>query len=166
MDNRTLHPDLSELLRSMKARRVRFVVVGGYALAVAGVPRATYDLDVFVEPSKVNARRLAAVFKEFGYAELARIAPTYFAKVKQIAAIGRKPLQVDFITTIDGLDFPEAWRGRTEVEIDGVAIPFLGFDALLKNKRASGRDKDLVDVQSLERLQHARSNTRAAKRRR
>ena len=94
MDNRTLHPDLSELLRSLRTRHVRFVVVGGYALAVAGVVRATSDLDLFVDPTKANAKRLSGVFREFGYLELSRLAPRYFALPKQMAAIGRRPLQV------------------------------------------------------------------------
>lgn len=90
-------------------------------MAVAGIPRATYDLDVFIEPTRANARRLAPVFKEFGYLELARIAPTSFSLAKQLAAIGRKPLQVDFITTIDGVSFKEAWSSRVEVVADGVS---------------------------------------------
>lgn len=156
MDNRTLHPDLSALLRSLSEHRVRFVVVGGYAMAVAGIARATYDLDVFVEPTKANARRLARVSKAFGYLELARIAPTYFSLAKQIAAIGRKPLQVDFITTIDGVSFKDAWASRVDVVADGVSVPFLGFDNLLVNKRSAGRAKDLDDVKALERLRKAR----------
>lgn len=156
MDNRELHPDLSELLRCLTARRVRFLVVGGYAMAVAGVARATLDLDVFVEPTAANAERLAGVFKEFGYSSLARLAPAYFSKAKQMAVIGREPLQVDFITSIDGLSFREGWLSRTEVTVDGAVIPFLGFDALLKNKRAAGRAKDRGDVAALEALRDAR----------
>lgn len=157
MDNRTLHPDLSALLRSLRAHQVRFVVVGGYAMAVAGIARATYDLDVFVEPTKANARRLAKVFGDFGYRELARITPKYFALEKQIAAIGRKPLQVDFITSIDGVSFREAWDDRVEVTADGVSVPFLGFDTLLLNKRSAAREKDLADVEALERVLRHRS---------
>ena len=91
MDNRTLHPDLSALLRSLSENEVRFVVVGGYAMAVAGIARATYDLDVFVEPTKANARRLARVFKEFGYLELARIAPTYFSLANHFRSTSSPP---------------------------------------------------------------------------
>jgi len=140
----------------MKQRRVRFVVVGGYALAIAGVVRATYDLDLFVDPTKANAKRLSGVFREFGYLELSRLAPRYFARPEQMAAIGRSPLQVDFITTIDGVNFSSAWRSRVEVPIAGTLVPFLGLEALLLNKRSTGRAKDRADVKALELLIRAR----------
>ena len=132
-------------------------------MAVAGAPRATFDLDIFVDPTRANAQRLARVLKDFGYEELARIAPHYFSRVKQMAAIGRKPLQVDFLTSIDGVTFGSAWRSRIEGNVDGANIPFLGFEALLKNKQSTGRPKDRSDVRTLKRLASQRQRLRGGR---
>lgn len=122
--------------------------MGAHALAAHGRPRATDDLDVLVEPTKANAARLAAALDDFGFPEFARRA-SELASGERMATIGRPPLRIDVMNTITGVTFRQAWKGRVEAEIDGLVLPFLGRAELEKNKAASGRAKDLLDLELL-----------------
>ncbi len=144
-----LHPDLSAFLSCLTRHRVRFVVIGAHVLAALGRPRYTDDLDVLVEPTQANAKRLAAAFRDFGYAELAVKTPEHFAQEERMATLGRPPVAIDILTSTTGLLFAEAWRGRTVLTIDGVPIPFLGLSEYVKTKLACGRTKDLLDIELL-----------------
>ena len=142
--------DWSEFLSLLIARRVRFLLVGGHAVAGHGEPRLTEDLDVFVEPTLANARRLRQALADFGFGG---VAPSVeeLAVRDRIFMLGRKPWRIDILTGIDGVTFAEAWRGRVDAEFVASPLFVIGREALIKNKRAAGRDKDLLDVALLER---------------
>ena len=122
----TLHPEFSEFLSCLRTHRVRFIVVGAHALAVLGRPRATQDIDILVEPTPANARRLARALSEFGFAEYAKEAEAHFSKVDRMATLGREPIRIDVLSSISGVRFAEAWRGRVRAKIGGAVLPFLG----------------------------------------
>ena len=135
-----------ELFDSLCSNRVRFLVVGAHALAVHGRPRATGDLDILVEPTATNASRVSAALADYGFPALAREKES-FANPDRMATLGREPLRVDIMTSISGVSFASAWRGRVRMNWGGRQINFLGLKEFLKNKRASGRPKDLLDIE-------------------
>ncbi len=147
-----LAPDFLEWFSCLKRARCRFLVVGGYAVAAAGKPRYTEDLDVLVEPTVANAKRVAAALSAFGFPQHAAEVARQFSAPKKLATLGLPPFQIDVMTSISGVDFATAWAGRREVVVRRLRIPFLGLAELLVNKRASGRDKDLIDVANLREL--------------
>lgn len=141
--------DWSEFLRLLILHRVRFVLVGGHAVAGHGEPRLTEDLDVLADASLPNARRLRSAIAEFGFGKAAPSA-VRLAKRGTIWMLGRKPWRIDILTQIDGVTFSEVWRGRVEVVFGAALLPVIGLAELLRNKRAAGRPKDLADIASLE----------------
>ncbi len=139
-----------EFLRALISTNARFLVVGGHAVAVHGEPRLTEDLDVLIEPTLENGERVRAALERFGFGALAPPAAD-FTEPRRVFMLGRKPRRIDVLTSIDGLDFAVAWAGHLDVELGGTVVPLLGRQALLVNKRASGRPKDLADVDAIER---------------
>jgi hypothetical protein len=145
-----LNRDWSEFLSALISRRVRFVLVGGHAVAAHGEPRLTEDLDVLVEPVIANARRLREALVDFGFGDVAPSAAE-LATPDRIFMLGRKPWRIDILTGIDGVTFDEVWAGRVEAAFVASPLYVIGREALIANKRAAGRDKDLLDVALLER---------------
>ena len=143
-----LGKDLREFIELLNSRRVEYIIVGGHAVAFHGHPRFTGDIDFLVRSSRENSDRLLGVLKEFGFSEMS-LSPDDFTRDNTVVQLGYPPNRIDLLTSISGVDFEEAWSGRVSGELDGLPVFFLGWDALLKNKRASGRDKDLVDVSKL-----------------
>ncbi len=144
-----LPPDWSEFLSLLSSNRVRFLVVDAHALAANGRPRATADLDLLVDPTPKNARALASALQAFGFAALADEIDA-FATPDRMATLGSPPLRIDIMTSITGLSFAEAWRTRKPGKMGPHRVFFLGREALIRNKRASGRAKDLLDIALLE----------------
>lgn len=140
-----LPPDWSEFIGLLAAHSVRYLVVGAHALAANGRPRATQDIDIWVEPTKTNAARLCAALDDFGFTDLAT-AVDEFATPEKMATLGNAPLRIDIMTSIDGVAFEEGWAGRLEAKLGEHVVPFLGREQFLANKRASGRPKDLADI--------------------
>jgi hypothetical protein len=138
-------------LSLLTSKRVRFLVVGGHAVAGHGEPRLTEDLDVFVEPTQANAARLRRALVAFGFGETAPPAER-LAVPGKIWMLGRKPWRIDVLTRIDGVTFKRAWKGRVKAEFENGHLYVIGRNDLIANKRASGRDKDLRDVAMLEAL--------------
>jgi hypothetical protein len=141
--------DFEELFECLTARNVRFVVVGGHALAYHGRPRYTKDLDVFVEPTAENAERLLAALEDFGFGGLG-LTMSDFDKPGRIVQLGVAPNRIDLLTAIDGVSFDQAWQGRVAGRFGTESVPFLGRRELLANKRAVGRLQDLADIELLE----------------
>jgi hypothetical protein len=141
-----------EFLRLLTRHRVRFLLIGGHAIAVHGQPRYTEDLDVFVAATPANARRLRAALVDFGYGA---VTPTVdmLATRNKVFMLGRAPFRIDILTGIDGVTFEEAWSTRVPLDVEGARVFVIGLAALIANKRASGRPKDLVDVTFLEERQ-------------
>jgi hypothetical protein len=143
--------DWQELIGLLSSNAVRFLVVGAHALAANGRPRATQDIDILVEPTVANARRLAKALAAFGFAELA-LEWREFTKPDRMASLGAVPLRIDIMTSISGVPFRDAWKGRLRARIGTTEVPFLGVAELKRNKLASGRPKDLADLALLEEL--------------
>jgi hypothetical protein len=146
-----LPQDYSDLLLELLDAGAEFVVVGGWAVAVHGHGRATDDLDILVRPTPENARRVYDALLQFGAPLAAHgVTSDLFAKDRYGYRIGVKPVLIEILTTVSGIDFDEANREPIIVEVEGRGVPFIGRRALLANKRAAGRMKDLADVEALE----------------
>jgi hypothetical protein len=130
---------------------VRFIVVGARALAVHGVPRATQDLDVWVDPAPDNATNVWTALAAFGAPlEDLGVSRDDFVRPETVVQVGAAPNRIDVLTSIGGVeDFASAWNDRVEHEIGGTVVPFLGRTTVIRNKRASGRLKDLADIEAL-----------------
>jgi hypothetical protein len=144
-----LNPDFREILSGFIAGKVEFLVVGAYALAVHGLPRATGDLDLWISPTQPNARRVWRALANFG-AALDAVTEEDFSVPDTVVQIGRAPRRVDVLTAIDGVEFGAAWDDRVMVEIEGMTLPVLSREHLIINKRASGRPQDIADAERLE----------------
>lgn len=146
-----LNDDFADLLRAFHRHGVEFVVVGAHAMAAHGVARATGDLDVLVRPSAGNATRTYAALLDFGAPLAAHgVEESDFAHEGSVYQMGLPPRRIDVLTSVTGVDFEQVWQGRMSVQAAGLNFPVMGKDALIRNKRAAGRDKDLVDVKLLE----------------
>lgn len=144
----TLPPEWNEFIGLLCAARVRFLIVGAHALAVHGRPRATGDLDILVDPTPTNAARLASALNDFGFAALARQTKE-LGTPDRMVTLGRPPLRIDVMTSISGVSFADAWRGRKPVRFGGHRVGVLGKAEFERNKRASGRPQDLLDLMML-----------------
>jgi hypothetical protein len=144
-----MNPDFHDILSSFIASSVDFMLVGAYALAAHGLPRATGDIDLWVRPNRENAQRIMQALARFG-APLSEISATDFETADIVFQIGVAPRRIDILTHIDGVDFDNAWPSRLQVEIEGMMVPVIGRQHLLQNKKASGRPKDVADVAWLE----------------
>lgn len=148
----TLPRDFRDLLSELTAAGAEFVVVGGHAVARHGYVRTTLDLDVLVRPSPENSRRVHRALSLFGAPLAAHgVAESDFARPGAVYQIGIPPTRIDVITSIDGVDFESAWASRLDADFDGVQAPVIGREALIRNKRATGREKDRRDADELER---------------
>jgi len=125
------------------------MVTGGYAVGVYGHPRYTGDLDFWVDASHANGEKLVKVFEDFGLSSF-NLTTEDFIKPEQIIQIGYPPYRIDVITSIDGVAFTEAYKNKNVITIDNIPVAFIGLEDLKKNKRASGRPKDLEDLRNLE----------------
>ena len=144
-----LNPDFRDILSAFIEEQVDFVVVGAYALAAHGLPRATGDIDLWVRPSADNSRRIWKALESFG-APMKGLQQEDFEQEDLIVQIGRAPRRIDVITSVSALEYDSAWENREVVEIEGLTISVLGRDDLIKNKKAVGRAQDIADVNRLE----------------
>lgn len=144
-----MNRDFLDILSALSAEKADYLLVGAYALAVHGYPRATGDLDVWVRPSPENAERVWRALLVFG-APLLDLTPDDLARPETVFEIGVAPQRIDILAGIDGLTFDEGWGDHIVREISGVEVPVLSRAALIRNKKASGRPKDIADAQTLE----------------
>jgi hypothetical protein len=151
--------DWSEFIGLLCAHRVQFLVVGGHAMAIHGRPRFTEDLDVFIAATPANVKRLAAALQEFGFHDLAA-ASDQFTGPDRMASLGTKPLRIDITNSIDGVSFASAWKSRVRARFGGHVVGFIGYRHFLRNKRAAGRAKDLLDLELLAESRPARRRPR------
>ncbi len=141
-------PDFRELLELFNAHDVDFVIVGGYALAFHGAPRSTGDMDILVRPDPVNARRVMDALSAFGFGAVG-LSPEDFASPDKVVQLGYPPVRIDILTSISGVSVDEAFAEGVKGTYGGVPVTYLGRDHFVRNKRASGRIKDLADVEAL-----------------
>lgn len=143
-----MNPDFVAVLQELSAADARFLVVGAYALAHHARPRATGDLDIWVDPTPDNAARVMTALRAFG-APLTDLTVDDLTRADIVYQIGVVPRRIDILTTCTGLEFADAWNDRIEGRIGSVACPFLSRSALIANKRAVGRPRDLADLEAL-----------------
>ena len=144
-----MNQDFVDLLRAFIAADVRFLVVGAYALAMHGRPRATGDLDVWVDTSRENASRIMSALAAFG-APLQEVHEADFASPGIVYQIGVPPGRIDVLTALTGLRFEDAWPDRVRGSFGDIEVDFIGLAAFVRNKRATGRAKDIGDIEGLE----------------
>ncbi|HJL20456.1 MAG TPA: nucleotidyltransferase [Sandaracinaceae bacterium LLY-WYZ-13_1] len=145
-----LQRDLREFVELLNSESVEFLIVGGHAVAFHGYPRYTGDLDFFVRPTLENAEKLIAALETFGFGSMG-VTAEVLTEPDKVIQLGRVPNRIDLLTSISGVDFDDAWSTRVAGELDGIPVQYIGRDALLRNKSASGRAKDLGDIEELER---------------
>ena len=152
-----MNADFLDLLSALNAAEARFLVVGGYAVGVHGRPRATKDLDIWIEASADNARRVMQALRDFG-APLGDLAQRDLETPGIGFKMGQPPTRIDILTPIEGVRFEDAWPRRVEAFFGPVNCGVIARTDLLANKRAAGPPQDLADVAALERLEKARNS--------
>ena len=143
-----LDKDFNEFVELFLEHNVRFLIVGGYALAAHGLPRATGDLDAWVWRNPENAQNIMRALNAFGFQNLS-LTESDFSKEDSIIQLGYPPFRIDILTSIDGVAFDQAWEKKIVVELNGMNVPFIGRDDLITNKKAAGRPQDIADVSRL-----------------
>ncbi len=143
-----LPSDFKEFLKLLNAHKVKYLVIGGYAVGYHGYPRATADMDIWIAMHPQNASKLVAVLKEFGF-RIPDLSAELFLKENQIIRMGVPPVRLEITTSISGVQFDECYRERVVAKVDGVQINLIGLKHLKINKKASGRYKDLDDLENL-----------------
>ncbi len=145
-----MNSDFKDLLQLLSEEQVEYLIVGGYAVIYHAQPRSTKDLDIWLRPTPENAKRVTRVFLKFGIPFI-DVTPDDFAQEGLQYAVGRPPSMIDFLTSIPGLDFGEAWESRVKATHEGINILFLGKQDLIKAKQTAGRPQDLADIDELTR---------------
>jgi hypothetical protein len=143
--------DFKEFLKLLRAHGVEYLLIGGYAVGVHGRPRFTNDLDVWVAIAPANAKRVVGALQEFGF-EDPGLSEDLFLKPDSIVRMGVEPVRIEIATAISGVEFDECYRERVETELDGVPVSVINLNHLRINKLASGRSKDLADLDILPRV--------------
>jgi len=148
-----LNKDYKDMLQSLADEQVEFLLVGAYALAAHGYPRATMDIDIWVMPSAENAEAVLRALRRFG-SSLHGLTAADLQKDDTIFQIGVAPRRIDIITGASGLRFEEAFARSIGIDIEGLRVHIPSVDDLIRNKKASGRTKDLADAEALEVLRN------------
>jgi predicted nucleotidyltransferase len=143
-----LQTDLREFIELLNSHRVDYLVVGGHAVAFHGHPRFTGDIDLFVRATSENAHRIMDVLQAFGFGGIGVVTEDFLAP-DHVVQLGRPPARIDLLTSIAGVDFDAAWDSRVPAPLDGQPVNFLGWEDLIRNKKAADRDKDRADVKKL-----------------
>jgi hypothetical protein len=148
MDKLPLPPDFKDFLQLLNSAGVEYLLVGGYAVGVHGYPRTTGDMDIWIAADAANAEKVARVLIDFGFSP-ETVRAEMFTTAKQAVRMGVPPVAIDVITSASGVDFEACYSRRKMQAIDGIEVPILHIDDLKTNKKASGRPKDLDDLQNL-----------------
>jgi hypothetical protein len=141
--------DYKDLLRILNKHRVKYLVVGAYAVIYYSEPRYTKDLDIWIEPENENAKRIYEALKEFG-APLENITPRDFANKNLVYQIGVAPVRVDIIMGIPGIEFVHAWKHKSVAKFDSIKVNIMGINELIDSKKKARRDMDSIDIESLQ----------------
>ena len=143
------NPDFKDMLRGLSAAKVDFLIVGAYAVAAHGYPRATGDLDIWIRAEPETAAKVIRALADFG-APLQDLTVDDLSQPNVVFQIGVEPSRIDILTSVTGVDFDAAWRNRMSLEIEGLILPIIGRDELIANKLACGRPKDIADAAALD----------------
>ena len=148
MDTQVLPDDFKEFLKLLTEADVEYLLIGGYAVGYHGYPRTTADMDIWVSVSPSNADKLVEVFKRFGMRDPS-ITPSLFQERGKIIRMGVPPMRIEVLTEIDGVAFEDCYANRIMADIDGLTVQLISRKHLRMNKQASGRHKDLDDLEHL-----------------
>jgi predicted nucleotidyltransferase len=148
MANIELHPDFRDFLRLLNSNGVEYLVVGGYAVGHHGYPRATGDIDVWIAVNTQNAVRVAEAVREFGMPS-DQITRELFEEKDKVVRMGLPPVRIEVLTGVSGVEFADCYKRRVTVDCDGVLVQIISLADLKRNKAASGRHKDLEDLEHL-----------------
>jgi|SRR6185369_11543936 nucleotidyltransferase DUF2204 len=145
MDTIQLPLDFRELLRLLNLNKVEYLVIGGYAVGYHGYPRPTGDLDIWISNASANANRARQALEEFGFSCTVDV----LLKGNQVVRMGIPPFRIEVLTTIDGVEFSDCYSERVRADVNGVEVSFISLSRLKENKKASGRSKDINDLEQL-----------------
>lgn len=143
-----LSKDFKEFVSLLQEFGAEYMIVGGYAVGVHGYPRYTGDLDIWLNPTPANAAMVLKAIDKFGFASF-KLTVDDLTKEDNVIQFGQPPLRIDLLTSIDGVLFNECYAKRKEMTFDGLKMNFIGYHDLVKNKKASGRYKDLDDLENM-----------------
>jgi predicted nucleotidyltransferase len=143
-----LPKDFREFLRLLRAHGVEYLLIGGWAVGYHGYPRFTDDLDIWIAVSATNAERVVNVFSDFGF-DLPGLTTELFLEDNKIVRVGVEPIRIEVMTSIDGVHFEDCYRDRLEIDLEGIQVSLINLAHLRLNKKASGRLKDLSDLENL-----------------
>ncbi len=143
-----LSKDFKEFVALLKEHDAQYMIVGGYAVGVHGYPRYTGDLDIWLNPTLDNAERVLRAITDFGFGSF-NLTTADLTKEDNVIQFGQPPLRIDLLTSIDGVGFAECYANRKEVTFDGLSMNFIGYYDLVTNKQASGRHRDLDDLENM-----------------
>lgn len=143
-----LTKDFKEFLQLLNEKKVKYLLVGGYAVILHGYPRYTGDIDIWINPDSKNAQKIMNVLDEFGFSSL-KLSLETFTQTNQIIQLGREPNRIDLITSVDGVTFDECYTQKVIFEVERVPIQTISKEMLKKNKLTTGRHKDLDDIEHL-----------------
>ncbi len=149
--------DFKEFIKLLNSKKVKYMIIGGYAVAYHGYPRYTGDIDFWIDNSRENARRIIAVLNDFGFDSL-EIKPDDLANPDNVIQLGFPPNRIDLICGIEGIDYNNAYDNSEITEIDGEKIRFINLDDLITTKSISARKQDLADIDKLEKIRLMRKN--------
>ncbi len=142
-----LPPDFKEFLKLLHSHKVEYLLIGGYAVNYYGYPRATADMDIWVGIGAGNAERTCAALREFGFPQAT---PGLFVEPGKVIRMGLPPFRIEVLTSVSGIDFADCYRRRKVVDFGGSEVCLIAIEDLRANKAASGRAKDLADLEQLE----------------
>jgi predicted nucleotidyltransferase len=137
-----LSRDFKEFVELLIKNKAEYLVVGGYAVAIHGYPRYTGDLDIWLNPTPENAKSILRAVNEFGFSSF-NLTESDFTKPGNVIQLGYPPLRIDLLTEVDGVTFEECFINRKEVQMDNLVVNFIGYEDLIKNKKESGRLRDI-----------------------
>ena len=143
-----LSQGLREFVEFLNENKVEYLIVGALAVSWHGFPRYSADIDFFLRASQINAKRVIDAIRQFGFGSL-EITPEDLVTPGRVIQLGREPNRIDLISAISGVEFEEAWSTRVEGQLDGIIVNFIGREELLRNKAATGRAKDRIDLEEL-----------------
>ena len=144
-----LNPDFREFIELLNSNQVRYLVVGGYAVAFHGHPRYTKDIDIWILVNENNAKKVLKTLDDFGFSSL-DLKEEDFLTLGYVIQLGYPPNRIDILTGVTGLDFDLCYSSKMKLDIDGIIVNFIDLDNLKKNKKAVGRFQDLADLENLE----------------
>ena len=143
-----LNQDFKEFVELLNKNEVEYLIVGGYAVGIHGYPRYTGDLDIWINATRQNARKMVAVLAEFGFDSFG-LTEEDFTKLGNVIQMGYPPFRIDILTTIDGVRFKDCYKNKIVVLHDEITLDVIGIEDLRRNKKVSGRLKDIDDLENL-----------------